>query len=254
MGAIVTKMRIFCVILAYNKIKMKKLLLIFLITSIYLNRSYAYFYDFLGKQNLAPPIHETEITFGYKTGGNNINYVALGDSLTEGVGVSDYRNSYPYLIAQKMSTKFNVKLINLSHAGDTSKEVLTNQLPKILFQKPDLITILIGVNDIHNLKSLKEFEDNYTQIITSLKKTGAKLYVLSIPYLGSDKIVYFPYNLILELRTKQFNNVIKKVSITVGAEYIDLNALSKSANFYSSDQFHPGEEGYKEWAKTVNVN
>ncbi len=234
---------------------MKKLLFIFLIIiGIYLNRSYAYFYDFLGQHNLAAPAHGTTITLDNPSNSQTIKYLALGDSLTAGVGVSDYKNSYPYLIAQKLSLKNNVELINLAHASDTSKDVVTNQLPKVLNQKPDLITVLIGVNDIHNLKSSKEFKDNYTQIVNSLKKSGSKIYLLSIPYLGSEKIVLFPYNFILDFRTKQFNNIIKKVSTDTGAKYIDLNALDKSANFYSSDQFHLSEAGYKEWAKAINVN
>lgn len=221
---------------------------------IYLNRSYAYFYNFLGQNHLTAPIHKTSIMIDNHSGSQTIKYVALGDSLTEGVGVSDIKSSYPYLIAQKLSSKNNVELTNLAHVGDTSSDALASQLPKALSLKPDLTTILIGVNDIHNLKSLKEFEANYTQIVSNLRKSGAKIYVLSIPYLGSDKIVYFPYNFILDFQTKQFNNVIKKVSTDYKVEYIDLYSLNKSANFYSSDQFHPGEAGYKEWLKAVNVN
>lgn len=233
---------------------MKKLLLIFLIiTGLYLNRSYAYFYNFLGQKNLVPPAYNTTIRLSNQSNSQAIKYLALGDSLTAGVGVSDYKNSYPYLIAEKLSAKFNVELINLSHTGDTSSDVLI-KLPQVLSQKPDLITLLIGINDIHNLKSLKEFEENLIQIVNILKKSSAKIYLLSIPYLGSEKIVFFPYNLILDLKTKQFNKVIKKVSLDIGVEYIDLNALSRSANFYSSDQFHPSEAGYQEWAKVINVN
>lgn len=233
---------------------MKKLLVIFLIIGIYLYTTYAYFYGFLSQKNLTSPVHEITVMIGSQLGGQAIKYIALGDSLTEGIGVSDYKNSYPYLIAQKLSLKNNVELTNLAHAGDTSSDVLTNQLPNVLPEKPDLITILIGVNDIHDFKSLKEFENNYSQIIAILKTTGAEIYVLSIPYLGSDKIVYFPYNFIMDFRTKQFNDVIKKVSAGAEAKYIDLYSLNKSADFYSVDQFHPGEEGYKEWSKAINVN
>jgi len=241
---------------------MKKLLIILLIIGVYLNLSYGYFYSFLGQHKLASPISKTTIMVGNKSGSQTIKYIALGDSLTAGVGVSDIKSSYPYLIAEKLSLKNNVKLVNLAHVGDTSSDVVANQLPKVLSLKPDLITLLIGVNDIHNLKSLKEFEDNYTQIVSTLKKSGAKIYLLFIPYLGSDKIVFFPYNLILDFRTKQFNNAIKKISADYRVQYTDLYSLSEqvlskgnnSANFYSSDQFHPSEAGYKEWSKAINVN
>lgn len=233
---------------------MKKLLFLLLITGLYLNRSYAYFYNFIGQADLTTPVHEEVMMVGNKSGSQTIKYLALGDSLTSGIGVSDYKDSYPYLITERLSAKNNVELINLAHGGDTSKDVVTNQLSKTLTQKPDLITVLIGVNDIHNLKSLTEFEDNYIKIVGTLKKSGAKIYLLSIPYLGSKGVVFFPYNLILDLRTKQFNNVIKKISVNYGVQFIDLYSLKKSADFYSEDQFHPSQSGYKTWSEAINVN
>lgn len=235
-----------------KKLQFYFLILLFLITGIYLNMSYAYFYNFLSQNKLVSPVSLTAVTVG--TRGQAIRYVALGDSLTTGVGVSDIKNSLPYLVAQKLSETNNVTLVNLAHAGDTSSDVLTSQLPGVESYKPDLVTLLIGVNDIHNLKSDKEFEENLIQIVSSLKKSGAKIYLLSIPYLGSKRTVFFPYNFILDFRTKQFNNIIKKAAADFGTNYIDLYHLNKSADFYSSDQFHPSEEGYKEWAKAINVN
>lgn len=233
---------------------MKKILIALLIIGIYLNRSYAYFYDFLGQNHLVPPLYEKTLVLGNRPNLPTIKYLALGDSLTAGVGVADYKNSYPYLIAQKLSFKSNVKLINLARSGDTSKDVIGSQLSKVLPEKPDLITLLIGVNDIHNLVSLKTFEDNLTRIVKTLKQTNAKIYLLSIPYLGSDKIVYFPYNFILDFRTRQFNSVIKKVAADFKVNYTDLYYLNKPGNFYSPDQFHPDASGYKEWSKIINVN
>jgi len=233
---------------------MKLLLVILLILGIYLNRSYDYFYNFLSQHNLVAPVHEETMMVGSSPKLQTIKYLSSGDSLTAGVGVSDYKNSYPYLVAQKLSSENNVELMNLARSGDTSKDVLENQLAEAVSENPNVITLLIGVNDLHNLKSLQEFENNYVQIVSTLKKTNAKIYLLSIPYLGSEKVVYFPYNFILNYRTKQFNNVIKKISIDYKIEFIDLYSLKKSSDFYSEDQFHPGENGYKEWVRIINVN
>ncbi|MBI2086531.1 SGNH/GDSL hydrolase family protein [Candidatus Daviesbacteria bacterium] len=233
---------------------MKKLLVILFIIGIYLNRSYSYFYTFLAQIHLPAPSHQTKTIIGTKLDSQIIRYTALGDSLTAGVGVSNYEQSYPYLLSRRLSLTQNVELFNFAQSGATSLDVLTYQIPQALSAKPDLITILIGINDIHNLKSTKEFESNYMKIITALKTTKAKIYLLSIPYLGSEKILFFPYNFILGARTKQFNNIIKNISKNYDTGYIDLNALSKSTGFYSTDQFHPAETGYKEWSETINGN
>lgn len=233
---------------------MKKLLVLLLIIGGYLNLTYAYFYNFLSQKHLVAPIHKTKEIIGNNLKSQTIIYVALGDSLTAGVGATDYERSYPYLLAQKLAFKKNIEFVNLAKAGDMSRDVLTEQLPQVSSLKPDLVTLLIGTNDLHNLISLKRFEDNYTEIVSNLKKSGAKIYLLSIPYLGSSKIVYSPYNLILDFRTNQFNNVIKKIAAEMKVEYIDLYSLKKGPNFYSPDQFHPSDFGYEEWAKAINVN
>lgn len=229
----------------------KVLLALLIILFIYLNRSYAYFYDFLNQHHLFIPESETTMIIGNQPDLTTIKYLALGDSLTAGVGVSDQRGSYPYLIAQKLSAKNNVELINLARAGDTSSDVLANQIPKVSVEKPNLVTVLIGINDIHNLIPVKKFESNLTQIVKAFKQTNARIYLLSIPYLGSDKILLPPYNFILDQRTKQFNNVIKKISTDFGVNYINLYSLKKPADFYSADQFHPAEAGYSLWATYI---
>lgn len=233
---------------------MKKLIIaiVVLVISIYLYRSYAYFYHFLGQKNLLSPVHQIETTIGNPSG-KTFKFVALGDSLTEGVGVSDYKSSFPYLTALKIPSK-KVELINLARAGATSKDVLISQIPQAVSARPDLITILIGTNDIHNLVSQKEFENNFTQSVKALKKTHARIFSLSLPYLGSDEIVLFPYNFLLNFRTNQFNNIIRKTAREFGVEFIDLYSLKKGTDFYSADKFHPSEAGYKTWAEVINVN
>jgi len=239
-------------------VRVKKLLIIvlilILITGIFLNRSYAYFYNFFNQNRLTASPHEKIVITGNNSEGRIIKYAAMGDSLTAGVGTADYRDSYPFLLANKLASENQVELINQARAGDNSSEVLAVQLPQVLSLNPDVVTLLIGTNDIHNLKSLEEFNRNYTQIVSQLKKTGAKIYLLSIPYLGSSKIVSFPYNFLLDLRTKQFNGVIKKAAADYGVFFVNLYAINQPAGFYSADQFHPSAEGYKTWAKEINVN
>lgn len=235
----------------YN-FQVKKSIILILFLGIYLNRSYAHFYNFSGQKHLVPPQHPVETIIG-NLAEKTLKYAALGDSLTAGVGVSDYKNSYPFLIAQKLSSKNNVMLINLAHEGDTSADMLL-KLPTVISQNPDLITILIGINDIHNFISPMKFEENLIQAVKTLKTTNAKIYLLSLPYLGSSKILYFPYNFILDFQTQQFNNIIRKTAKDVGLEFIDLYTLEKSVDFYSKDQFHPSQSGYKSWSEAINVN
>lgn len=221
-------------------------LVILLIIGVYLIVGYTGFYSFIGVVNLRPPVHsESTVINGSKD--TPIKFVTLGDSLSDGVGVSNYGKSFPYILAEKLANGQSVELINLAHAGDTTNEVINNQLARAVEAKPKIVTILVGVNDIHRRIGGGNFEKNYTKIVGAMAATGAKVYCMSLPYLGSEKIVRFPYNLALDWQTRSLNTIIKKIADQEECQFIDLYQKSKSANFYSSDLFHPSEIGYKEW-------
>jgi lysophospholipase L1-like esterase len=173
--------------------------------------------------------------------------VAIGDSLTDGVGVSDYKDTLPYLLANKFANGREIQLINLARAGDTTIDVLDRQLTKAVDSNPDIVTILIGVNDIHQRLTDTQFRDNYNTIVKKLKQTNAKIYAVSIPYIGSDKIVRFPFNILLDNRTTTLNEIIKNIADTNSIQYIDIYSINKSDKFYAEDLFHPSRDGYKEW-------
>jgi acyl-CoA thioesterase I len=221
---------------------------------VYLNRAYAYFYDSLGKNRLNNPNTQTLYILNNPAGHKSTTYMSLGDSLTAGVGANSYQESLPYYHAQALiSSEYSiVKLINLAVPGATIKDLIQNQIPQTIKEKPQYITILIGINDIHNFTDLNEFEVNYTKAVTELKdKTGADITIYTIPYLGSSKIVLFPFNILLNLKTQQFNNSIKLICQVKSVTCIDLYKASlldefiKDPTVYSSDNFHPSGKGYK---------
>jgi lysophospholipase L1-like esterase len=227
---------------------------------IYLNRSYAYFYDYLGSHVQDRPAITSLKTFEDQEI-NRYTFVALGDSLTAGVGTKDIRDTYFYSFthALRQSEGF-IESYNLAYPGHTSNDVLKNQLPKALEKNPDFVTILIGINDIHNLVPQQKFKDNVLNIISQLKaKTHAKITVISIPYLGSNKILFPPYNFLLDAKTRQFNDILAGISRSENLQYLDLYSKTKenfikSSDLYSSDQFHPSAKGYQLWGQLIHEN
>lgn len=223
---------------------------------IYLYLSYAHFYNQIKDQNLIPP---SQTIFHLGSGSKNLTYITLGDSLTAGTGASASFNTYPYLLSQNLASEgYSVKLINLAIPGAGIDDVVSSELPKIQGLKPDLITVLIGVNDIHNFKSVTSFKDSYFKSAMVLKESGTKVVLINIPYLGYQTSLLPPYNILLDLRTKQFNSVILDVAVQNHFGYIDLYQSSRknfdNKNLYSSDLFHPSDLGYKIIANFIDAN
>ncbi len=256
----------FCYILYYMNITSKKrrryllaLAIILAVIGLYLNRAYAHIYNTIGAANL-PPVNRIgdQLVFNNMTATSSLVYLALGDSLMAGAGTSSAQDSLPYLLADRLAGRDKkVILQNYSVPGYKTADLINNLLSPAVQTKPQVITLLIGVNDIHNNVSADVFRHNYGEILERLtKETSAAVYAVNIPFIGADTMMLPPYQVYFDARTREFNAIIKELSVKYHIVYIDLYtptvALFKQAGaHYSADLFHPSAAGYKIWAGII---
>jgi lysophospholipase L1-like esterase len=203
-----------------------------------------------------------ELRIPVNTPNEKITYVSLGDSLTSGSGADNYETgTYPYMLSQKMGdgTK-EVIFKNLGIAGITSKGLIEQELDKAIEAQPDIITLLIGVNDIHHRVSAKEFKNNYQTIINKLRiNTKAEIYLIDIPFIGYTSTEYSASDPYYDTTTKEFNKIIKELSAGDKLHYVSLYTPTKvlfmtSGDHYWKDSFHPSTKGYRIWADTILIS
>lgn len=79
-------------------------------------------------------------------------WVALGDSVTQGIGSSTPATSYVSIILRRLTQRSGLqwRVINLSMSGGRFADVTNHQLPTMRDNelKPDLVTSIIGSNDV----------------------------------------------------------------------------------------------------------
>ena len=129
-------------------------------------------------------------------------YVAIGDSLTQGVGDTTNQGGFVPLLAQSLTneTDFEVKAINYGASGNTSSQILSRMQEKKEIGKDlkqaRLMTLTVGGNDLRkavledtsNLdldrfdKPAKRYVKNLKQIIDLARKDNPDLpiYVVGI--------------------------------------------------------------------------
>lgn len=234
--------------------------LIFVGILLYLNRAYGFYYDSFKNVHL-PLQMKTSQEFQKSTDKQvPIKYVAIGDSFSAGVGANRIDDNFTQIFAEKLSKGNNLVFTNLAVPGSKTADVLKNQVANAISLQPDFITLLVGINDVHDFVSEKDFTKNYSQILSKLKQnTKAKIIVLNIPLLGSSKILLFPYNFLLDIDTKRYNKLISDSASAEGVQIVDLYSKTKEAfkndsSLYSSDQFHPSSKGYQLWSTLLNEN
>lgn len=234
---------------------MKKFILtivIIALAGLYLYLANAYTYYRLNRAGLKLPAPQTSS----QADGRPL-YVALGDSLTAGLGAEKYQESYPYLLAQDLSGSAPVSLRNLAIPGHRSDDLIKNQLEPAIAAQPDIIILLIGINDIHGFYGREKFKKNYQLILERLtKETKAKIYAISIPFLGAPGLFLPPLNYYFDYKTTGFNKIIRGLAAAYGVEYLDLAAPTRTlfqagGPYYAADSFHPSAAGYAVWKKII---
>jgi len=103
--------------------------------------------------------------------------VAFGDSITQGVNVSGFRNVPPYLPdwptlatieLRRRTGNPEIKLFNVSLGGQTSKWAKDNAKDVVASLDPDLVIIAFGMNDFWTI-SPEAFIDNLREVMSIIR-------------------------------------------------------------------------------------
>jgi lysophospholipase L1-like esterase len=103
-----------------------------------------------------------EARFETASSGSTVRYLAYGDSITHGFSASDVSNTYPFLIGS--DKKWEV--INLGLGGRMSTADDGTFIAEL---HPDIITVLIGVNDWQRGISVDCYRDNMKAFISNIR-------------------------------------------------------------------------------------
>ena len=214
-----------------------------------------------------------------------VTYVAIGDSLTKGVGDSTNQGGFVPLLAQSLTneTDLEFKAINYGVAGNTSSQILSRMREKKEIRKDlkqaQLLTITVGGNDLRkailedtsNLdldrfdKPTKTYVKNLKQIIELARKDNPDLPIYVV---GIYNPLYLNFPDLTELQTlvDQWNQRTEDtLSAYQGVYFVPINDLlykgidGKSGvteselgketvtndALYDEDSFHPNNTGYE---------
>lgn len=213
------------------------------------------------------------------------NYVAIGDSLTEGVGDTTNQGGFVPLLAQSLTDAYDYQVTDSNYgvSGNTSKQILQRMQEKTDIQKSlakaDMMTLTVGGNDVmavirKNLTSLsvssftkpaKSYQKRLRQIIELARADNEDLpiYILGIynpfylnfPDMTEMQEIVDNWNDATESVTEEYDNVY---FVPINDElYKGINGeegiVSTSGDqttvindaLFSGDHFHPNNIGYQ---------
>jgi acyl-CoA thioesterase-1 len=174
-----------------------------------------------------------------------ITILALGDSLTDGYGLSR-PEAYPALVAEKMRTaNYQFEVINAGWSGDTTAGGL-QRLPELLRRKKiDILILALGINDAFRGVPVEQMRANLQAIIdqTQARHPGISIIIagMQLPLTASDGYVRAFGDLFGALAEKNHTALIPYLLEGVGGDP-ELN---------QPDLVHPNAAGQRILAENV---
>ncbi|MFL6142838.1 MAG: SGNH/GDSL hydrolase family protein [Labedaea sp.] len=178
-------------------------------------------------------------------------FVAMGDSLTEGIGDYDgggrprgWADRFAEEIARRQG---GLHYANLAVRGRLTADVVTGQLGPAMALRPDLASVIVGMNDLIrpavNLAAVCELFDH---LVASMTGIGAVVLTATLPNPGA--VVPLPSLVRRRFanRLAGFNEHVRHSAKRHGAVCVDLaDRAVRDIAGWSEDRLHPGPYGHQ---------
>lgn len=164
-------------------------------------------------------------------------WVAIGDSMTQGIGASAWDRGWVGQLAPRLATRH--RIVNLSFNGARVADVLDRQLPALerLPEVPDLVTVMIGSNDLVSRRWREALPASAAEM---LRRLPAGTVVATQP--GDARPSVRIFNRLVDEAARERGLVV--------ADFRDPRMRSWRGKV-AEDHFHPNDRGYAGMAELM---
>lgn len=187
---------------------------------------------------------------------DRVRYVALGDSYTIGTSVATAER-WPNQLAAEVE---ELELIaNLGVNGYTSADLIRDELPQLERLGPELVTVLIGVNDVVQGVAAEEYEGNVVVILEELlgRLPPSRIVCVATPdYTRTPQGAAYGDPGRQAERIEAFNGVLadacrRRGIAFVGEPFRISRAAGEEPGLVAGDGLHPSGEQYRRWVEAI---
>lgn len=179
------------------------------------------------------------------------SFVALGDSITEGLcdtsrmPAGKYRgwaDRFAELLAHAGPARESFRYANLAVRSRRVADLRAEQLPRALEMKPDLVSILIGANDLVRFGApVDALAEEIRGVVQELRAAGSTV-LLVTPFLPRRRI-----SQVLAARFGRYAALLRGIASDTGAILLDLDAHPEigELDLWADDKVHLRSRGHR---------
>ncbi|MCW2781251.1 MAG: lysophospholipase [Marmoricola sp.] len=173
-------------------------------------------------------------------------YVAIGDSVTEGMNDGDDLTGYvgwaDRLAAHLARRNPDLEYANLALRGLRTHEIRSTQLDRALALKPDLMSVVSGVNDLLHGSDNAPIVAQIEEMFLAARSTGATVFTMTAPDFSRN----VPLARLIRTRSLDFNRRVVEAAERQGVIVIDTNVpvVVDDPRVWSADRLHASTFGH----------
>ncbi|RKT12070.1 lysophospholipase L1-like esterase [Streptomyces sp. 1114.5] len=177
-------------------------------------------------------------------------FVALGDSVTEGIGdpVDERWRGWAALLAHSLAPEGRaVEFTNLAYSGAQTADLTSRQLLAALALRPQLAAVVVGGNDtLRTGFDIRRSTLELDATMGELSAHGAVLLTACLPDPGSLLRLPAPLARPLARRMRAVNTVVHALTVRHRAVHLHIAELPwlRERRLLSVDRLHPSAEGH----------
>jgi lysophospholipase L1-like esterase len=113
--------------------------------------------------------------------------------------------------------------------------------------RPDVVVVLVGVNDLKNLRSLRAWDQDVLALLAAISETtgGVPLIVSGMAPVSRFPALPQPMRAVLALRARAMDHTLRRAA---DDRHVPVSLRMIGSGFFAEDGFHPSSRGYRAWA------
>lgn len=193
-------------------------------------------------------------------GPDAFRYVALGDSYTFGDGVQQ-ADRWTNQLVRILRPDLDLDIVaNLAGRSTATRDVIEDQLPRLVELEPQFVSVQVGVNDAYRRTSPTTYRENIAEILDTVWDavgSADRVIVLTTPDFtlttGGEALVEDPAA--TRALIEQFNVLLRDAAESRGIAVVDVAPISgrvqQDPTLVATDGLHPSGKQYAGWADLV---
>lgn len=184
-----------------------------------------------------------------------VRLVVIGESTAAGVGVRTHDHGMPGALAREIRalTGRTVTWTVIGKDGQTAATATRDLAPQICdygSNSPDVVVVLMGVNDLIEGHSLARWDTDIDAFLGAVKRRSPHALIVVSGMPNPRRMPALPRVVarILAIRAHRMGRRYARRAAAYGMHYMSFRTYELTPEMFAADGFHPSEAGYAAWA------